>query len=197
LKKRLIADLLIVFETEAEVKVKIDLKIKALALLLAAICAVLTVGLILATQARAADTANSSNVAVVADANGNVSCIPFGRMWNIALSSQFRQGPRGMGWGFAGNIEVSAGYNSTVNTILSGDTDVQSLIAQGYNVTAIRPIVTNTVQVDGTVTAKATTAIVMLQKDTTGIAFVRVNVDQAKVEQIVIVTRTVIDKTAG
>jgi hypothetical protein len=37
----------------------------------------------------------------------------------------------------------------------------------------------------------------MLQKDTTGIAFVRVNVDQAKVEQIVIVTRTVIDKTAG
>jgi hypothetical protein len=41
---------------------------------------------------------------------------------------------------------------------------------------------------------KATSAIVMLEKGTTGHASVWVNVDEAKVTRIVILTRTVIEK---
>jgi hypothetical protein len=50
------------------------------------------------------------------------------------------------------------------------------------------------VDAEGNVVTKATSAIVMLQKDTTGLATVTVNIEEAKVTQIVILTRTVIEK---
>ena len=96
-----------------------------------------------------------------------------------------------------GAIEVSSEYTATVNTILDSDTDVQNLIAEGYNVTSIRPIIKSAIEVDGTLTTKATTAIVTLQNGTSGHATVNVDITEAKVTQIVIYTRTVIDKTAS
>jgi len=71
---------------------------------------------------------------------------------------------------------------------------VQNLLADGYNITDVRPIINTVVEADGTVTMKATTARVMLSQNTTGRAFVTVNVEEGKVMEIVILTRTVIEK---
>ena len=45
------------------------------------------------------------------------------------------------GMGGYGNIEVSSEYTAAVNNILGNDTDVANLLSQGYNVTAIHPII--------------------------------------------------------
>ena len=74
---------------------------------------------------------------------------------------------------------------------------MQNLLADGYNITDVRPIINTIVEADGTVTMKAMTAIVVLEKDTTnatGRAFVTVNVEEGKVTRIEILTRTVIEK---
>jgi len=71
---------------------------------------------------------------------------------------------------------------------------VQNLLADGYNITDVRPIISTVVGADGTVTMKATTAIVILNQNTTGRAFATVNVEAGKVTEIVILTRTVIEK---
>jgi hypothetical protein len=98
--------------------------------------------------------------------------------------------------GGMGNIEISSEYNATINSILTSDSEVQNLISQGYNVTAIRPMLKSTIGADGALTTKATTAIVMMQNGASGIATVQVDVSGAKVTQIVILTRTVIDKSS-
>jgi len=107
-------------------------------------------------------------------------------------------GGRGFGGGFGGGrgmpITVSEEYKDNVINITESDTDVQALLTEGYNITGVRPIISTTVEADGTVTMKATTAIVSLQKDTTGRAFVWVDVEQAKVTRIEILTITVIEK---
>ena len=103
-------------------------------------------------------------------------------------------GPRGCGMGPGGAITVSQEYKDKVISIAENDSDVQSLLADGYNVTGVRPIINTVVEADGTVTMKATTAIVMLSQNTTGRAFVTVNVEEGKVTEIVILTRTVIEK---
>ncbi|TRO47798.1 hypothetical protein E2P60_02370 [Candidatus Bathyarchaeota archaeon] len=115
----------------------------------------------------------------------------------FSIEMGFRRGHRGHG-GFMGgmaNIEVSSEYTENVNAILDSDSDVQDLISEGYEVTAIKPIVKNIIEADGTLATKATTAVVVLQNGTSGYATVNVEVEQAKVTQIVIITRTVIDKT--
>lgn len=98
------------------------------------------------------------------------------------------------GCGFEESITVSQEFKDNVINIAKNDTDVQNLLANGYNITDIRPIIKTTVEADGTVTMKATTAIVMLSQNSTGRATVTVDVDQAKVTRIIILTRTVIEK---
>ena len=102
-------------------------------------------------------------------------------------------GPQGFGWE-GGNITVSQEYKDKVINIAQNDSDVQNLLANGYNITDVRPIINTIVEADGTVTMKATTAIVTLCQNTTGRAFVTVNVEEGKVTEIVILTRTVIEK---
>lgn len=97
--------------------------------------------------------------------------------------------------GGMGRIEVSSEYTATVNAILNSDTDIQKLIAEGYNVTSIRPVIKCTVEADGTVTTKATTAIAILQNSTSARAIASVDITNAKVTQIVTFTRTIIDKS--
>lgn len=107
-------------------------------------------------------------------------------------------GPGGRGDAFGGpmgNIEVSSAYNQTVTNILGNDTDVQKLVSQGYNVTTINPILSSKIGADGTLTTKASTAIVTMQNGTSGFATVSVDITSAKVTQIEIITRTVIDKS--
>ena len=107
----------------------------------------------------------------------------------------FRGGGRmSGGCGRNGFVEVSAEYNQTVINIAENDADVQNLLAEGYSISGVRPIIKSVVQADGTVVTKATSAIVMLEKDTTGRATVYVDVANEKVTKIVILTRTVIEK---
>jgi hypothetical protein len=103
-------------------------------------------------------------------------------------------GGRFNGWGQGGFVEVSAEYEEKVKTIANNDSDVQQLLNDGYNVTSVRPIIKTVVDADGNVVTKATNAVVVLEKDTTGHASVMVDIEEAKVTQIVILTRTVIDK---
>jgi hypothetical protein len=98
------------------------------------------------------------------------------------------------GWGQFGMVEVSAEFEEKVKTIANNDSDVQQLLNDGYNVTSVRPIIKTVVDADGNVVTKATNAVVVLEKDTTGHASVMVDIEEAKVTQIVILTRTVIDK---
>ena len=98
------------------------------------------------------------------------------------------------GFGGFGPIEVSDEFKQTVTSIAENDSDVQNLITEGYNVTSLRPILKTVIDAEGNVVTKATSAILTMQKDTTGFATVTVDIEGAKVTQIVIVTRTVIDK---
>jgi hypothetical protein len=101
-------------------------------------------------------------------------------------------GMRGRGcWGF---VEVSEEFKENVINIAKNDSDVQNLLNDGYNITGVRPIIKTIVEGDGNVVTKATNAIVMLEKDTTGHASVWVDLEQGKVTKIVILTRTVIEK---
>jgi hypothetical protein len=56
------------------------------------------------------------------------------------------------------------------------------------------PIIKTIIDGDGNVVTKATNATVMLEKDTTGRAIVSVDLEQEQVTQIIILTRTVINK---
>ena len=95
------------------------------------------------------------------------------------------------------NIEVSSAYIANVTSILDNDTNVQNLLSEGYNVTSINPIIQNVLNGDGTVTVQATTAVVTLQDGTSGYAIAHVDLETAKVTQIVIITRTVIDNSSS
>jgi hypothetical protein len=122
------------------------------------------------------------------------------RPWLAPITEATRAGaPFGKGWlrGFGRRgffaVEVSEGFMSKVLDVLKRDPDASKLLSEGYNVTAVRPIVTLSVAGDGTVTLKATQAVVTLRKDSSW-AIVRVDVAQGKVISIVTVTRTVIKK---
>ena len=115
----------------------------------------------------------------------------------LPANATFGRGPR-MGQGRCGPgqlIEVSEEFRTNVVNIVENDEDVQKLLGEGYNVTNVRPILSSIVAGNGDVTTKATDAIVIMQKDSTGRASVLVDLVEGKVTRIVIETRTVIEKT--
>jgi hypothetical protein len=112
--------------------------------------------------------------------------------WEMMPMLGPHRGPHG-GRGF-GFVEVSEEFKENVLAIAEGDEDVQVLLDDGYNVTGVRPIIKTVVDGEGNVVTQATDAIVMLEKEDTGRATVWVNLDEAKVTGIVILTRTVIEK---
>ncbi len=108
-----------------------------------------------------------------------------------------RGGPIGEFGGFRA-VEVSEEFEQKVTSIAESDTDVQDLLTEGYNITAIRPIIKRVVDADGYLTTKTTNAIVVLHKDTSeasGRAIVSVDMDSEMVTKVVVITRTVIDKS--
>jgi hypothetical protein len=108
----------------------------------------------------------------------------------------FRGGARMRGGrGCSGFVEVSEAYNETVINIVKSDQDVQNLLAEGYSISVVRPIIKTTVEADGSVVMKATNAIVLLSKDTTAKATAWVDLSAGKVTKIVTMTMTVIDKS--
>lgn len=101
---------------------------------------------------------------------------------------------RGVGFGGGFNIEISADFVTNLTNIAKNDSGVQNLISQGYNVTTVFPIIKNSIDGNGTFITKATTAIIILQNCTSGFSEVTVDLEQAKVTQIVTKTRTVFTK---
>ena len=173
---------------------------KTLALFSVIAIAAIVSGILLAPQiANATETEDTSLNALVADEANTVEqevneiALP---SWNPDCRGFGRRGMRfgRGGFGGFGPIEVSEEFEQTVTSIAESDTDVQNLIAEGYNVTAVRPIIKTVLDAEGNVVTKATNAVLMLQKDTTGHASVLVSIEEAKVTQIVILTRTIIDK---
>ena len=194
------------FQTKRRWK-KIDRKFTALTLLLITAFAAVVGGLLVTTNSANATETNSTTDATTvttADVGNYTNALPFGGIGGMIVGKQEfgglgcrgERGGRGFMGGF-GNVEVSSEYTANVNAILGNDTDVQNLVSQGYNVTSINPIVKNIIEADGTLSTKATTAIVTLQNGTSGFATVSVDVSQSKVTQIVIITRTVIDKSTS
>jgi hypothetical protein len=102
-------------------------------------------------------------------------------------------GPGGMCREGMGSIQVSADFTANVTNIANNDTDVQNLISQGYNITSIHPVITTSIDGNGNVVTKASTADVTLM-GTNDRAFVVVDLTQAKVTKIVTITMTEIDK---
>ena len=91
-------------------------------------------------------------------------------------------------------VEVSEEFEQNVIDIAEGDTDVQNLLAEGYNITRVHPIMKTRVEGNGDVETTATEAVVMMEKDTSSKACVLVDLAEAKVTKIVILTRTIIEK---
>ena len=100
---------------------------------------------------------------------------------------------QGMDQGMMGSIQVSSDYTTNVTNIVNNDTDVQTLINEGYNITSIHPVITTSFDGNGNVATKASTADVTLV-GTNGRALVVVDLTQAKVTKIVTFTVTEIDK---
>jgi hypothetical protein len=94
-------------------------------------------------------------------------------------------------------ILVSDEFKENVTSIANADSDVQDLLNQGYNVTSVTPILQSTIDGNGYLTTKASTAILTLTKEDTnniGRAQVIVNIDEAAVTKIYIETKTLIEK---
>jgi hypothetical protein len=171
-----------------------DKKLAALTLTTLTVLAAVIGGLIMTTQATDTNSTTTDTSIVTSDA----STITVTDQDSFLMEGIGEGGHRGHGecMGGMGTIEVSSEYTANVNAILEADTDVQNLISEGYNVTAIRPIIGSVVEADGTVATKASTAIVSLE-GTSGHATVNVDVENATVTRIVITTVTVIDKTSS
>ena len=91
-------------------------------------------------------------------------------------------------------IQVSSDFTANVTSIAKNDSDVQNLLTQGYNITSVHPVITTTVDGNGNVVTKASTADVLLQGNNGSRAFVVVDLTQSKVTKIVTLTVTEIDK---
>jgi len=182
---------------------KIDRKTTSLILLSIVAVAVLVGGIASITFAADTNSTSADSSDVGENTNDNASAPPFWELGLMSGAQSFGDGSgsrRGFGCGFRGsmgNVEISSEYTETVNTILENDTDVQNLISKGYNVTSIRPQVKSIIGGDGTITTRASAAIVTLRNGTLGYATVNVDVTNARVTQIVILTRTVIDKSTS
>jgi hypothetical protein len=165
---------------------KINRKVATAVLLTLVTFAAMMGGLLLTT--RAAETNSTINMATNSLTLGNeTSVLPFCGFGGMRFESIEPGG------GF-GDVEVSAEYEANVTNIAKNDTDVQNQLAQGYNITTIRPLIRNVVDGNGYISTKATTAIALLQNGTSGYASVLVDLEQGKVTEIVIMTRTVIPK---
>jgi hypothetical protein len=82
------------------------------------------------------------------------------------------------------SIEISEGFKEKVVNILKSNENTSKLLDEGYNITAIRPIIKLVVQDDGTVVLKAVGAWVTLHKEGGGVVHVLVDLENSTVVKI-------------
>lgn len=92
-------------------------------------------------------------------------------------------------------MEVNEEFKENVIEIAESDEDVEGLLDDEYEIIGVKPIIRARVEADGEVVEGVTTAFVMLKKEGTGRASVWVDLEEGKVTRIVILTRTVIEKS--
>lgn len=151
-----------------EVSGKIEGKTILLTLLIVAASAAVIGGLVVKGQAKAETLVASYPSTIISTGSHNDTMPPFSDMRNMLsenlICQEFGTG-RGRESHAYNSYVLSTEYKQTINDILSSDSDVQNLISQGYNVTSIMPQVKNVIGADGSVTAKATTALVILNTE--------------------------------
>lgn len=186
-------------------KQDMNTKTKALALLSVSLVALVAGSIIFTLQSVKADTTSpvatdseTTLSAVNATDNDTIGFNGFiGGPMMMGLEPRFGMDHRGMDRGFdgfgSGAIQVSSDFTANVTNIANNDSDVQNLLNQGYNITSIRPIISTTVDGNGNVVTKASTADLTLI-GTNGRALVVVDLSQAKVTKIMTLTMTEIDK---
>jgi len=96
-------------------------------------------------------------------------------------------------WWRGYSVEVSSEYRERVLSILKSDPDASKLLSEGYNVTAVRPIIRAVVGGTGEVTLQAKEAVVLL-RGPQGFAQVLVDLSQGRVVRIVTLTVKVVEK---
>ena len=182
-----------------------DVKTKALTLLSVLIVASIAGSLVFALQSAKADTTSpvaadseitSSSINATDNESNFVNELVDGSMMPPP-EHRFGMGNRGMSRGFngfiSGAVQVSSEFIANVTSIANADTDIQNLLNQGYNITSIRPVISTTIDGNGNVVTKASSADLTLI-GTNGRAFAVVDVEQAKVTRIVTLTITEINK---
>jgi hypothetical protein len=186
-------------------KQDMNTKTKALVLLSVVLVALVAGSIIFTLQSVKADitstvAANSETTLSTINAtdNGSIGINGFGGgPMMMGMEPRFGIGHRGMDRCFGGfgsePIQLSSDFTANVTNIAKNDSDVQNLLNQGYNITSIRPIISTTVDGNGNVVTKASTADLTLI-GTNGRALVVVDLSQAKVTKIVTLTMTEIDK---
>jgi hypothetical protein len=186
-------------------KQDMNAKTKALALLSVILVALVAGSIIFTLQSVKADT----NSPVATDSETNLSAInatdnsPIrfsgfgGGPMMMGIEPRFGVGHRGMDRGFGGlgsqAIQLSSDFTANVTNIAKNDSDVQNLLNHGYNITSVHPIINTTIDANGNVITKASTADLTLI-GTNGRALVVIDLSQAKVTKIVTLTMTEIDK---
>lgn len=81
-------------------------------------------------------------------------------------------------------VEVSEEFKQKVIEILELDPNTSALLANGYNITRIEPIIGFVVQGDGSVVMRATKAVVLMVKPGEGRALAYVNLETNTVEKL-------------
>ena len=175
-------------------------KTKALALLSVMVVAVVAGSFILVMQStvKADPTASVASDSETPSSSVNATDNVFNGFVNGQMAMDM--GPQGMhrrgmdrGFDGFGAIQVSSDFTANVTNIAQNDSDVQTLLNQGYNITSIHPVITTSIDGNGNVATKASTADLTLV-GANGRALVVVNLDQAKVTKIVTFTWTELDK---
>jgi len=181
-----------------------DSKTKGLLVLSLIILATVAGALIYSMQSTVkADSTNSvasdaeSTTAPLAVTTSDTGVNSYGsELMAFGMQSRFGMGHRGELRGIGGfrNIQISSEYTQNVATIAKSDIDVQNLLNQGYNITTIRPVISTTIDGNGNIVTKASTANILLQGDNGNRSFVVVDLSQVKVTKIVTLAITEIDK---
>jgi hypothetical protein len=140
------------------------------------------------STAVASDVSAPSSSSITNDNTANNTTL----IW--AMEPRFIRAGIGRDLGFGVQaITVNPDYITNITNIVKNDSDVSTLISQGYNITAVHPVISTVIDGNGNVTTKATTASVLLQ-GANGRALIVVDLGQAKVTKITEFTVTVINK---
>ncbi len=121
------------------------------------------------------------NTKTVAGGNGAATGVGFQRM--LRHLHMFPPG-KGLGLGVGAALELSDELKEGVLAILKEDSNVSELLNEGYNVTAIIPLIKLVVQGDGSIALEVVKVWVNLHKEGEGVVHVLLDYEKGEVVKI-------------